>query len=198
MIAYCKQQFKTASLFLAIFTLLTGLVYPVIVTIFAQGLFAWRANGSLIRHGERVIGSALIGQDFTSADYFWGRPSATIPNPYDGMHSTGSNFGPTNPNYIKTVQQRIEYLTKANPQQLMLFVDLYTASGSGLDPDIRVRSAYYQIPRIALARNVSEVELQKLVDLHKIYDLLRAAVDSRINVLQLNLALDAQYPRKGK
>jgi K+-transporting ATPase ATPase C chain len=185
------KQMKTASLVLLFFTLLTGLVYPVIVTGIAQLLFPLQANGGLIKQNNKIVGSQLIGQSFTSSHYFWGRPSATLPFPYNAANSSGSNFGPTNPNFLSIVKKRVAALQKSDPQkQKIIPVDLVTASGSGLDPEISPFAALYQMPRIAKERGIPQQKIQLLIQKltkNRYWGILG---EPRINVLQLNLALD--------
>lgn len=185
------KQVKTSLMLLIILTLLTGIIYPVIVTGFAQLLFSWRANGSLIQQDEKWLGSELIGQSFTEPHYFWGRPSATKPFPYNALSSAGSNLGSSNPEFIALVKQRIAILKQADPQnQQAIPVDLVTASASGLDPDISPKAAYYQVARIAKIRGLSEKELHTLIERLIKHRFLGILGEPRVNVLQLNLALD--------
>ena len=185
------NQIKIASALLITLSVLTGLIYPIIVTVIAQLMYPWRANGCLINHNGKIIGSSLLGQTFTKADYFWGRPSATTPFPYNGAASSGSNSGPSNPAFLATVKERILTLQHADLQnKLPIPVDLVTASGSGLDPDISPLAAFYQIPRIAKARQKSENELQLLVQGQIQTRPFKLLGEPRVNVLQLNLALD--------
>jgi K+-transporting ATPase ATPase C chain len=173
---------------LAFMTLVTGVAYPLGVTGISQMLFKQQADGSLIVRNEKVVGSSLIGQPFSDPKYFWGRPSATSPMPYNGASSGGSNQGPTNPALKEAVEERIKALgSKARPVP----VDLVTASGSGLDPHISPAAAEYQIPRVAKARNISEEKLRELVARHTEGRQLGILGEPRVNVLRLNLALDA-------
>lgn len=185
------KQIRTAILLLIFLTILTGFLYPMMVTGIAQVFFPWKANGSLLKRADAIVGSVLIGQYFTDPRYFWGRPSATAPVPYNAENSSGSNLGPTNPALISVVKDRIANLQHVDPDNKSFIpVDLVTASGSGLDPDISPLAAYYQIHRIAKARNISEETIKMLVD-NSITD--RAALflgEPRVNVLQLNLRLD--------
>jgi K+-transporting ATPase ATPase C chain len=191
-------QLKTASIFLIVFTLLTGLVYPLVLTGFAQILFPNEANGSLLRQKAKVVGSRLIGQAFTSPAYFWSRPSATTPYPYNGEASAGSNFGPTNLKFLAQVKERINRLKQENPQMNTLIpVDLVTASGSGLDPEISPYAAFYQVARIAKARNLSEEVLKGLIQQQLKDRSFKLLGEPRINVLELNLALDHLDLRNG-
>lgn len=166
---------------LSIFTVVTGLLYPLVLSGIAQGLFPRQANGSLIEADGRVIGSELIGQSFINPKYFWGRPSATTPVPYNAGASAGSNLGPTNPELVKQVKERIAQLHRVDPQNSSpIPIDLVTASASGLDPDISSEAALYQVPRVARARRLMEIQVRKLI-----------IGSARVNVLKLNLALDA-------
>ncbi|MDQ2886922.1 MAG: potassium-transporting ATPase subunit KdpC [Chloroflexota bacterium] len=179
-----------------IFAAVTGLVYPGIVTGLAQLIFPNQANGSLRTVNGQVIGSDLIGQYWTSARYFHGRPSATLSDdgskaqPYNAENSGGSNLGPTNATLIKTVQQRTAELQKENPG-VPVPVDLVTASGSGLDPDITPAGAYFQIPRIARERGLSQDTVRQLVDNNISGRFLGIFGEPYVNVLDLNIALDA-------
>lgn len=193
MVSEIRRQIRISVKLLLIFTLLTGLIYPILVTLCAQLLFPWKANGSLIRQDGHLQGSQLIGQAFKNPKYFWGRPSATAPFPYQSSASAGSNLGPSNPAFLTLVQSRAEALKKANPQapeSQRIPVDLVTASGSGLDPEISPRAAYYQVPRVAKARGQKEERIRALVD-----QLIQGRTfgilgEPRIKVLELNLALD--------
>jgi K+-transporting ATPase ATPase C chain len=173
-------------------SLLTGLVYPLAVTAVAQVAFPSQANGSLIvRHGK-AVGSRLIGQPFDDPRYFWGRLSATAPFPYNAASSSGSNLGPSNPALLQAVQARIAALRAAdteNPSPIPL--DLATASGSGLDPHISPAAAYYQARRVAKARGLNEQAVEKLIRAHTSDRWLGLLGEPRVNVLELNLALDA-------
>ena len=191
MLSDVGKQIKTAFILLVILTILTGLCYPLMVTALAQLLFPWEANGSILKSGKTHVGSALIGQSFTSEDYFWGRPSATSPFPYNGESSSGSNSGPSNPQFLKTVKQRVVHLKHAHSENDDLIpVDLVTASGSGLDPDISPAAAFYQISRIAKARNIPENQIQDLIQDQITNRPLSLLGEPRVNVLQLNIALD--------
>lgn len=188
------KQIKTATIFLFLFTLITGLIYPVVVTAFAQLFFPYQANGSLLKINGKIVGSTLIGQYIDIPNYFWGRPSATTPFPYNAANSSGSNMGPSNPEYLTSVEQRIRVLQQYNlttkKTNRLIPVDLVTASASGLDPEISPLAAIYQVPRIAKARNIPEKEIQLLVTQLTKNRTLHLLGEPRINVLELNLALD--------
>jgi K+-transporting ATPase ATPase C chain len=185
------KQIRPALLSLLLLTLLTGAVYPAVVTGLAQVLFPHQANGSLIVAGGRVAGSELIGQPFDSPRYFWGRPSATAPYPYNAAASAGSNLGPTNPALVDSVTGRVRALRAADPGNLQpVPVDLVTASASGLDPDISPAAALYQAPRVARARGLDENALRQLVNQYTVRRQLGILGEPRVNVLELNLALD--------
>jgi potassium-transporting ATPase KdpC subunit len=187
---------KTACILLILLTFLTGLIYPVLVTGLAQLLFPWQANGSLLTKNNQRIGSTLIGQSFTDPKYFWGRPSATTPFPYNAENSSGSNIGPSNPNFLVAVKGRIQVLHQADPQnQYLIPIDLVTASGSGLDPEISPLAAFYQVSRIAKARGLAEKDISILIRHLIINRTLRILGEPRVNVLALNLALD-ELPAK--
>ena len=178
------------------FTLLLGLVYPLLVTALAQAVFAWQANGSVLAVAGRPIGSALIGQSFSAPRDFWGRPSATSPLPYDGLASGGSNLGPSNPAQLAAVRARVAALRSADPAEAgrPVPVDLVTASGSGLDPDISLAAADYQLRRVARARGLDVSQVRRLVARHARRPWLGVFGEPRVDVLQLNLALDGLHP----
>jgi K+-transporting ATPase KdpC subunit len=186
-----RAQIRPALMAILIFTLLTGVIYPLAVTGITQLVFPHQANGSLIISNGQSVGSNLIGQQFDDPEYFWGRLSATGPFPYNAAASSGSNLGPTNPALLDAVQARISALKAADPTNTQLIpVDLVTASGSGLDPDISVAAALYQIPRVARERNMSEAAVRALVDQYTKGRQLGFLGEPRVNVLELNLALD--------
>src|SRR5215467_5112477 len=190
-----KEQIRPALTMLAILTLLTGVVYPLAVTGFAQWCFPFQANGSLIVRDGRVVGSELVGQHFDEPKYFWSRPSATSPFPYNAAASGGSNLGPTNPLLIETVKARVAALRAADPgNDLPIPVDLVTASGSGLDPHISPAAALYQLKRVARTRGLDENTVQTLVTQHTEGRQFGLLGERRVNVLLLNLALDAMKP----
>ncbi len=185
-------QLRPALMALAVLTLITGFLYPLAITGIAQVLFPQQANGSLIVIDGQPVGSSLIGQPFDAPKYFWGRPSATAPFPYNAAASSGSNLGPTNEALIKAVQIRIDALKAADPgNPLPLPVDLVTASGSGLDPHVSPASAAYQVRRVARARKMEEDAVRQLVSQHTEGRQLGILGEPRVNVLALNLALDA-------
>jgi K+-transporting ATPase ATPase C chain len=186
-----RTQLRPALVLFAALTLITGLLYPLVVTGVAQVLFPRQANGSLMLIDGKPVGSSLIGQPFDTPKYFWGRLSATSPFPYNAAASSGSNLGPTNDALIKAVQTRIDALKTADPDNpLPLPVDLVTASGSGLDPHISPASAAYQVRRVAHARGIEEAIVLQLVSQHTEGRQLGILGEPRVNVLALNLALD--------
>jgi potassium-transporting ATPase KdpC subunit len=179
---------------LLVFTVLTGIVYPFIVTGIALLCCERAAQGSLIRQADRVVGSSLLGQPFDDPKYFWPRPSATTPQPYNGASSAGSNLGPTNPAQIDAVKTQLAALQAADPEnRLPVPVDLVTASGSGLDPHISPAAAEYQLARVARARGIDPQRLRGLVAAHTQLRQWGVLGEARVNVLELNLALDALH-----
>jgi K+-transporting ATPase ATPase C chain len=179
---------------LLLMTVITGVLYPLAATGLAQLVFPHQANGSLIVKDGKPVGSALIGQSFTDPKYFWGRPSATSPNAYNASASTGSNLGPTNPALTDAVKQRIAALRAADPgNNAPVPVDLVTASGSGLDPEISPAAAQYQLARVARLRGMSTAQVQTLVDEYTPGRQFGVLGEPRVNVLQLNLALDSRH-----
>jgi len=190
-----RSQIRPALMALLIFTVLTGLLYPLVVTGIAQLVFPRQANGSLIVQNGQIVGSTLIGQQFTDPKYFWGRLSATGPFPYNAASSSGSNLGPTNPALMDEVKARIAALKVADPTNTQpISVDLVTSSGSGLDPDISVAAALYQLPRVARLRGLSEATVLTLVNKYTQGRTLGFLGEPRVNVLGLNLALDGLQP----
>ncbi|AOY01930.1 potassium-transporting ATPase subunit KdpC [Jeongeupia sp. USM3] len=186
-----SSQLRPALTIFALLTALTGVLYPAAVTGIAQGLFPNQANGSVIVSDGRAVGSGLIGQNFTEPKYFWGRPSATGPMPYNGGASSGSNLGPTNPALADAVKARVAALKAADPDnKAPVPVDLVTASASGLDPEISVDAAAYQIGRVARARGLSLPQVEVLVAAHTQGKQWGVFGEARVNVLKLNLALD--------
>jgi potassium-transporting ATPase KdpC subunit len=196
------RQFRPAIVLTILLTLLLGIAYPLATTGLAQAIFPSQANGSLVCVNGKPIGSSLIGQYWTQPQYFAGRPSVTTtpsgtPAPYEADNSAGSNLGPTNSVLVQTVQQRIAQLKKENPDVppgTPIPADLVEASASGLDPDISVAAAYYQIPRVAKARGISQASLTNLVNQHIQGRFLGIFGEPVVNVLQLNLALDNITP----
>lgn len=189
------KQLQPAAMMLAIFTVLTGVVYPALVTGVSQVLFPHQANGSLISDNSgKTWGSELIGQAFTKPEYFWARPSATGPFPNNAAASSGSNLGPTNPALAEAVKARIEALKSADPGNTSpIPIDLLTASGSGLDPQISLAAAHYQIQRVAKVRNVPADKIRALVDTYTEARQWGFLGEPRVNVLALNLTLDAMH-----
>jgi K+-transporting ATPase ATPase C chain len=174
-----------------VMTVITGLVYPLLITGIAQAAFPKQANGSVIVKNDTAIGSSLIGQSFSDPKYFWGRPSATSPQPYNGIASSGSNQGPLNPALIDAVKARVEALRAADPEnESPVPVDLVTASASGLDPHISVAAANYQVARVARVRSLTVQAVQDIVKAHSEGRLLGVLGEPRVNVLSLNMALD--------
>ncbi len=186
------KQLKTALIFLGIFTVITGIIYPLFVTGVAQAFFHRQANGSLIEENGESIGSELIGQPFSDPKYFWGRLSATALFPYNAAASSGSNYGPSNPALLDAVQARIDALKAVDPNYSEpIPVDLVTFSASGLDPDISIAAADYQVARVARYRGLSEAQVGELVSEFTEGRQFGILGEPRVNVLKLNLALDA-------
>jgi potassium-transporting ATPase KdpC subunit len=190
MLAYALKQCRPALLMLVLLTLLAGAVYPGVVTGVSRLLFPDQAGGSLLVTQGKIVGSALIGQPFADPAHFWGRPSATAPKPYDASASSGSNLGPTNSDYLASVEERAAGMRQKNGEGPVP-VELVTASGSGLDPHISPAAAFYQIPRIAKATGLDKNLVQKLVEQHVEGRQFGVLGEARVNVLKLNLALDA-------
>jgi potassium-transporting ATPase KdpC subunit len=185
-------QWLPALRMLALMTVLTGVAYPLVVTGIAQVAFPHAANGSLIPVNGKPMGSSLVGQPFDDPKYFWSRPSATSPQPYNAMSSSGSNQGPLNPALTDAVKDRIKALRDADPGNTApVPVDLVTASGSGLDPHISVAAAEYQLQRVAKARGLSVDKVRSLVAEHTDGRTLGVLGEPRVNVLELDLALDS-------
>ncbi len=184
------KQLKIAIILFGLLTVLTGLLYPAVITGIAQVIFPYQANGSLITQSGKVVGSALIGQEFTDPKYFWGRISATD-HPYDAASSSGSNLGPTNPALQKEVSDRVAALKAADPGNSQpIPVDLVTSSGSGLDPNISIAAAQYQAPRVARLRGMPLAQVQALISQYTAGRTFGFLGEPRVNVLELNLALD--------
>jgi K+-transporting ATPase ATPase C chain len=191
------KQLRPAIVSLLLFTLITGVIYPLVVTGIAQVVFPSQANGSLILKDGKAVGSELIGQSFNDPKYFWGRLSAIGTFPYNTFNavnltaSSGSNYGPLNPALMEAVKARIAALKAADPGNTApIPVDLVTASGSGLDPNISVAAALYQVPRVARARGLSEEAVRALVNQYTVGRQFGLLGEQRINVLEFNLALD--------
>lgn len=186
------SQLRPAVILLLLLTLITGLIYPLLTTTLAQWWFPSQANGSLLITDGKTQGSALIGQNFTQPNYFWGRPSATGDSPYNPLASSGSNLAGSNPALDDAVKQRVAALRKANPQaSAAVPVDLVTASGSGLDPQISPEAAFWQAPRVAAARQLPLEEVKRLIEDNTHTPFPGFIGKPAVNVVTLNLALDA-------
>ncbi len=199
------REIRPAIVMILAMTVLTGLAYPLAMTGIAQVAFPHQANGSLIEKDGKVIGSALLGQNFEKPEYFHGRPSATtdvdpkdpnktVPAPYNAANSSGSNAGPTSKALIERVEGDVKALKEENPNT-PIPIDLVTTSASGLDPDISPAAALFQVPRVAKARNLDEAQLRQLVQAQTEIRNLGILGEPRVNVLRLNIALDALKPR---
>jgi K+-transporting ATPase ATPase C chain len=185
---------RSAISLLVLMTVLVGIVYPLVITGVAKVAFPRQAEGSLIYRDGKLIGSRLIGQSFSDAKYFWGRPSATSPQPYNGLASSGSNLGPLNPALLDGVKANAKVLHDADPNnQRPIPVDLVSASASGLDPEISPAAAHYQAARVARARSLPLEQVEALIRAHEQGRLFGFMGEPRINVLEVNLALD--HPR---
>jgi potassium-transporting ATPase KdpC subunit len=188
MLSHLRPAFTS----LAVISVITGIAYPFVVTGISQAIFPGQANGSLIAKAGKIAGSSLIGQQFTDPKHFWGRPSATSPYAYNAASSGGSNQGPANPALIDAVTARVKALKEADPgNNRPIPVDLVTASGSGLDPHVSVAAAEYQIGRVANARGLPISKVRELVEKHTERRQLGFLGEPRVNVLELNLDLDA-------
>jgi K+-transporting ATPase ATPase C chain len=186
-----KTLRNALGLFLAL-TLLTGVAYPLLVTAVAAVTMPGRASGSVITHSGKAVGSELLGQPFSDPKYFWSRPSATGPQPYNGAASSGSNLSPTNPALLDAIQARVQALRDADPGNTApVPVDLVTASGSGLDPHISPAAALYQVPRVARARGMTEEQVRAVVAAHTTGRTFGILGEPRVDVLALNLALQS-------
>jgi K+-transporting ATPase ATPase C chain len=189
------SELRPALVSFLLLTVITGGVYPLVVTGVGQAVFSDAANGSLIGEGDRLIGSRLIGQPFSDPKYFFGRPSATSPQPYNGAASSGSNLGPTNPTLATIISERVAALRALDPENESLVpIDLVTASGSGLDPHISPAAAEYQVPRVARLRDRPEAEIRALVKEATEGRTFGLLGEPRVNVLLLNLSLDGRNP----
>ncbi len=189
-----KGQIKQAILIFIVLSIITGIIYPLFITGIAQVFFRNQANGSLIYQNGKPVGSVLIGQAFNDPKYFWGRVSATSPVSFNAASSSGSNLGPTNPALVEVVKARIKALKLADPSSNLIPVDLVTSSASGLDPHISLAAAYYQAPRIARLRGLSQDIIKVLIVKYTSGRLLRLIGEPVVNVLELNLALEAYLP----
>ncbi|AOJ68035.1 MULTISPECIES: potassium-transporting ATPase subunit KdpC [Burkholderia] len=192
-----KTLIRPVLVLFAALTLITGGLYPLVVTGIGQAVFPWQANGSLLTRDARAIGSAVIGQQFDAPQYFWGRLSATTPNPYNAQGSNGSNLGPTNPALAEEAKGRIDALKAAGTDvSKPIPVDLITSSGSGLDPEITPAAAAYQAERVAKARGLSVDQVSRLIAGGTSGRQLGVLGEPRVNVLKLNLALDEAKPMR--
>jgi potassium-transporting ATPase KdpC subunit len=190
------KELRPALVAFALLTVVTGVVYPAVVTLIGRVAFPVEVEGSVLERDGKAVGSRLLGQPFTSPQYFWSRPSATSPQPYNGIASSGSNLGPTNPALKAAVAGRIAALRAADPGNARpVPVDLVTASASGLDPHISVAAAQYQVDRVARARNLAPAAVAALVREHTEPPTLGVLGEARVNVLELNLALDGRAAR---
>lgn len=186
-----KDILRKASVFIGIMTVLLGLIYPASITIVAQTIFPWQANGSIIKVNGKEIGSELIGQQFTDNKYFWSRPSSTTEFPYNAIGGAGSNKTPTGEELNNAIEERVSKIKETmvdNSKKVP--VDLVTASGSGLDPHISLEAALYQVPRVAKERGLEEEKVVELVEKYTENSVGNLIGESRVNVLLLNLALD--------
>jgi K+-transporting ATPase ATPase C chain len=190
-----KSMFRPLIVLFFVLTAITGIAYPAVMTAFGQAVFNRQANGSLMEQNGKVVGSALIGQQFDAPKYFWGRLSATSPNPYNASGSSASNIGPLNSALTDNVKGRLDALKAAGTDMSQpVPVDLVTASGSGLDPEITPAAAAYQVARVAKVRNLPVADVQALVDRYTTGRQFGILGEPRVNVLKLNLALDGMQP----
>jgi len=190
-----QKQVKSAFLIFVFLTIITGIIYPLLVTAIAQTFFQHQANGSIVFKDGRPIGSSLIGQSFDDPKYFWGRPSATSPRPYNASTSSGSNLGPLNEALRQALEARIKALQSADPESKQpIPIDLVTASASGLDPHISIAAAMYQVPRVARLRGMPREKVAQIVKENTQGRFLWVMGEPTVNVLQLNLTLD-KYER---
>jgi len=186
-----SQMLRPLLVLFALLTVMTGVVYPLAVTMLGRAVFSSQVSGSLVMRDGKAVGSSLIGQSFQDPKYFWGRPSATSPMPNNAAASSGSNFGPTNPALLDAVRARIAALKSADPDNsLPIPVDLVTASGSGLDPHVSPVAALYQVTRVARARHMDAGKVRLLVNSQVEAPQWGILGEARVNVLLLNLALD--------
>jgi K+-transporting ATPase ATPase C chain len=186
-----RSSIRAVIVSLALLTVLTGVVYPLVILGFAQAFFTQQANGSLIQRDGKFIGSMLIGQQFDDPRYFWGRPSATTPSPYNAAASVGTNLAPSNPQLAKDAATRAAALAKVHGATMPIPLDLVTASGSGLDPHLTLTAMLYQVDRVAAARGMDPVVVRELVQQHVESPTFGILGQRRVNVLAVNLALDA-------
>ena len=194
-----KAILRPAIVLFLLLTLLTGVIYPLLVTGIARVAFPKQAAGSLVERGGKVVGSLLIGQSFSDPKHFWSRPSATSPGPDNAAGSSGSNLGPTNPALVEAVKGRIAALRAADPGNAApVPIDLVTASASGLDPEISIAAARYQAARVARARGLPPDSVLKLIDRLAQTTVLGFLGEPRVNVLALNLALDGSQPASNR
>jgi potassium-transporting ATPase KdpC subunit len=188
------RYIRPAGCLIIVMTLLLGVIYPIVITAAGSVLFPSKAGGSLMYAGQTLIGSRLIGQKFSDPQYFWGRPSATSPQPYNGLASGGSNFGPLNPALLDMIKSNVTLLHAADPGNARpIPVELVSASASGLDPDISLAAADYQATRVAALRHLPLSAIQSLIGQHETGPFLGIVGEPTVNVLELNLALDSLH-----
>jgi potassium-transporting ATPase KdpC subunit len=185
------KELRAGIMLLIFMTIITGIAYPALITTLAGNFFPWRSDGSMLEQNNKIIGSMFIGQSFTNPKYFWGRPSATLPFPYNAESSSGSNLGPMNPDYIAELKARKTALENSDTQNnLAVPIDMVTASASGLDPEISPQAAFYQVYRIAKARKIPADMVENLLRKFIQQPSFGLLGETRVNVLKLNLALD--------